>query len=93
MGQSPRSFSREFKEAAVKRMLAGESPSQLSRALTIRRKLLYQWRDRYRRGGSELLRGIGRPPRGSMPIEQLRWGHRYQPWRRRKVSWRSWSGK
>ena len=68
MGQSPRSFSREFKEAAVKRMLAGESPSQLGRELTIRRKLLYEWRDRYRRGGSELLRGKGRPPWGSMSV-------------------------
>jgi|SRR5947209_11928811 len=66
MGQTPRSFNREFKEGIVKRMLGGESPSALSRELTIRRKLLYEWRDQYRRGGAALLRTPGRPPHGSV---------------------------
>jgi len=73
MGQSPRSFSREFKEATVKRMLAGESPSRLSRELTIPRKLLYEWRDRYRQGEIELLRGTGRPPRSSCARDAEGW--------------------
>jgi transposase len=66
MGQTPRVFSREFKGSIVQRMLAGESPSALSRELTIRRKLLYEWRDQYRRGGADLLRTPGRPAHGAV---------------------------
>lgn len=45
-----RRFSREFKLAAVGRMQAGESPSALARELDVRRKLLYQWKDRVEAG-------------------------------------------
>ena len=54
-----RSFSRAFKEAAVKRMAAGENVSTLARELALRRKLLYEWRDALRKG--EPLRSAGRP--------------------------------
>ena len=43
-----RVFSREFKLAAVHRMIAGENVSALSRELKVRRKDLYCWRDRFR---------------------------------------------
>lgn len=56
-----RRFSREFKLAAVGRMQAGESPSALARELDVRRKLLYQWKDRVEAGGPENLRESGRP--------------------------------
>ncbi len=59
--RSPRIFSREFKLAAVRRMLAGENVSALSRELTVLRKDLYVWRKRFRAGGAEALRGRGRP--------------------------------
>ena len=58
---SPRVFSREFKLMVVRRMLAGENVSALSRELKVRRKDLYVWRDRFRSGGPEALRGRGRP--------------------------------
>jgi transposase len=58
---SPRVFSREFKLAVVRRMLAGENVSALARELKVLRKDLYTWRDRFRAGGPEALRGRGRP--------------------------------
>jgi transposase len=58
-----RIFSRAFKLAAVRRMLAGENVSALSRELQVLRKDLYVWRDRFRAGGPEALRGRGRPPK------------------------------
>ena len=44
--QAPRQFSGEFKRQAVERMQAGEGSSALAQELGVRRKLLYQWRDR-----------------------------------------------
>jgi transposase-like protein len=54
-----RVLSLAFKAAAVQRMQAGESPSALARELKVRRKLLYEWRDRVLAG--KPLRGQGRP--------------------------------
>ncbi len=61
-GSRPRQFSREFKLKAVKRLEAGESGSDLSRELSVRRVILYRWRDKFRRGGELALRSKrGRP--------------------------------
>jgi transposase-like protein len=54
-----RVFSPEFKANAVRRMQAGESPSALAREFKLRRKLLYQWRDRVLAG--KPLHTRGRP--------------------------------
>jgi transposase-like protein len=59
-----RRISQEFKVSAVERMLAGENVSALARELKIKRKRLYEWRDRFRTGGPEGLRGPGRPAGG-----------------------------
>jgi transposase-like protein len=56
-----RSFSRQFKLRAVQRMEAGENVSALARELTVKRVILYRWRDAYRLGGVEALRLKGRP--------------------------------
>src|SRR5882724_11456055 len=61
-----RIFSREFKLAAVRRMIAGENVSALSRELKVRRKDLYCWRDRFRSGGPDALRGRGRPRKATV---------------------------
>ena len=58
---SHRVFSREFKLAIIRRMLAGEDVSALARELKVSRKDLYVWRDRFLAGGPEALRGRGRP--------------------------------
>src|ERR1700749_3416314 len=57
----PRLFSREFKLAAVQRMLAGEPARLLSEELKVLRKDLYAWRDLFRAGGAAALRPLGRP--------------------------------
>ena len=56
----PIRFSRAFKLTALRRMEAGENVSVLARELGVSRKSIYQWRDRYRSGGSNALRGRGR---------------------------------
>ena len=60
-----RVFSREFKLSALSRVESGESIAALSRELNVGRKLLYEWRDAFRAGGPEALRGRGRPRTGS----------------------------
>ncbi len=57
-----RRFSREFKLEVVRRMEAGESGTALALELSIKRTILYRWRDAVRHGGAEALRGgPGRP--------------------------------
>jgi transposase-like protein len=65
-------LTRAFKLAALSRMLAGENVSALARELGIKRKLLYQWRARFRAEGPVGLRSRGRPKRDlSEPVEVL----------------------
>jgi transposase-like protein len=66
MSEGPRRFSREFKLAALARMEAGENVSALARELGVRRKYLYQWRERFRSGGAVALRSRGRPTRAEV---------------------------
>jgi len=61
-------MSREFKLAAIQRMLKGENVTALARELGIRRKYLYLWRSRFRAGGAEALRGRGRPPKPASAV-------------------------
>ena len=56
----PSRFSRAFKLEALRRMEAGENVSVLARELGVSRKSIYQWRNRYRSGGSNALRDRGR---------------------------------
>jgi transposase len=56
-----RSFTREFKLAALGRMKEASSIAGLAEELGLERKLLYCWRDKYEAGGAEGLRRAGRP--------------------------------
>jgi transposase len=58
-----RVFSREFKLAAVKRMMAGEAAVALSGEFGVRAADLYKWCTHFRRGGAEALRPACRPTR------------------------------
>src|SRR4029453_8172985 len=102
-GARARVFSREFKEAAVRRIVAGEKVKALAAELHVWPKLLYHWWDRYEGGGRE--RGC-RPPvrrdrrsgptaRGQPKREPAsrsrRAGRRRRPPRRN--AWRSWSAR
>src|SRR5688572_801856 len=63
-----RVFSQAFKLRIVRRMLAGENVSALAREVKVLRKDLYVWRERFRSGGPEALRGPGRPPKALAAI-------------------------
>ena len=60
-GQRFRIFNREFKEAAVRRILAGGKIRVVADDLGLRRQLLYTWLDYYERGGPDALVPRGRP--------------------------------
>jgi transposase-like protein len=87
-----RVFSRAFKLAAVRRMIAGEDVSALSRELRVLRKDLYYWRTRFRAGGPEALRG---KPFATLrafhliarPVEALHYAIRVQAWRCIGLRW------
>ena|SRR5499433_2223186 len=77
--QRPRVFNREFKETAVRRILAGEKVKALAAELQVWPKLLYHWWDRYEWGGLEALVPPGRPPRSAV------WAQRPRPTPSRKA--------
>ena len=60
-GRRFRIFSREFKEAAVRRILAGAKIRTVADDLRIRPQLLYTWLDNYEQGGADALLPRGRP--------------------------------
>ena len=63
MGKKLKSYSAEFKLNAVNRMAQAKTISGLAKELGIRRRFLYEWRDKLEAGGRAALeRGRGRPP-------------------------------
>ena len=59
-----RSFSREFKLGVIERLEAGESGTALALEFSVKRTIIYRWREAWRVGGPEALRGTrGRPPK------------------------------
>jgi transposase len=83
--KAPRVFSREFKEAAVRRILAGEKVKALAGELGLWPKLLYAWRESFEHGGVEALLPPGRPPhsvaraKARLPQRSRRRGKRSPP--------------
>ena len=61
MGEKGRVFALAYKLTVVRRLVAGESVSATAKELGIRRKVLYEWKDRYRKLGEAGLRPVGRP--------------------------------
>src|SRR5580692_12648476 len=55
--QKRRRFSREFKLRVIERLEAGESGTALGLEFSIKRTIIYRWRDQWRQGGTEALRG------------------------------------
>ena len=60
--QPARVFSREFKEAAVQRILAGEKVKALAVQLGVARTQLYNWWEIYERRGPEALPAPAKTP-------------------------------
>lgn len=55
--QERRRFSREFKLRVIERLESGESGTALALELSIKRTIIYRWRDLWRHGGTAALRG------------------------------------
>jgi transposase-like protein len=75
----PSRFSRQFKLEALRRMQAGENVSVLARELGVSRKSIYQWRDRYRLGGSHALRSRGRMTKAEVSAREEKLAAEKQP--------------
>lgn len=67
--KTKRRWTREFKLAAVMRMTDAVSIKALAEELGVRAELLYDWHRRYRSGGADALRAIGRPGANAPPLE------------------------
>jgi transposase len=59
-----RLFSREFKVAAVRRVLGGEAIGKVARDLDIRVSLLWRWKNRVQERGEDHLYEVGAPRGG-----------------------------
>ena len=60
MGLNRRKFTREFKEAAVRRLELGASVAEVSRACEVNANVLHRWRRELREFGAKALVGQGR---------------------------------
>lgn len=69
---SRRRFTKEFKVAAGRRLLAGESGSALARELDVKRAKLYEWAAQLERYGDDAFPGPGRRPGGLPRVERGR---------------------
>lgn len=62
-----RRFTREFKIAAVRRVLEGEAVGAVARDLEIRFRVLWGWKKRVLEKGEEYLHELGRPKQWLRP--------------------------
>jgi transposase len=63
MKKQEESYSADFKQEALDRMASAKTIVGLAKELGIRPRLLYEWRDQFRKGGrAGLERRRGRPP-------------------------------
>ena len=60
MGLSRRKFTREFEEAAVRRLELGASVAEVSRACEVNANVLHRWRRELREFGVKAFTGRGR---------------------------------
>ena len=58
--QTQRSFTPEFKQAAVKRIQSGETASQIARELGLKRNVIQEWYDKYRDPSLDPVRKLGK---------------------------------
>ncbi|MCW5978765.1 MAG: transposase [Bryobacteraceae bacterium] len=60
MGQTRRKFTKEFKEAAVRRLELGASMAEVARACEVDANVLHRWRRELRERGAKAFSGNGR---------------------------------
>ncbi|HKC70489.1 MAG TPA: transposase [Terriglobales bacterium] len=59
MGQSRRSFTKEFKEAAIRRLEMGASLAEVARACEVNPNVLHRWRRELHEHGNRAFSGNG----------------------------------
>ena len=60
MGLNRRKFTREFKEAAVRRLELGASVAEVARACEVNPNVLHRWRREFRQGPGNAFPGFGK---------------------------------
>ena len=65
---SPQRFTRDFKTAAVRRVLGGEQLGTVARRLGLNYELLWRWKKRVVEKGEGHLNEVGRPRGRAQPI-------------------------
>jgi transposase len=60
MGQTRRSFTKEFKEAAIRRLELGASIAEVARACEVNANVLHRWRRELRHHGAQAFTGNGK---------------------------------
>ena len=83
MGFNRRKFTREFKEAAVRRLELGESVAEVARACEANANVLHRWRRELREFGAKAFTGPGRM--APMKIALRRWNERWADRRWRSI--------
>jgi transposase-like protein len=71
MGLARRKFTKEFKLAAIQRLETGASTAEVARAFEVTPKVLYRWRDEFRRGPGNSFPGSGKPRWDETRVAQL----------------------
>lgn len=61
-----------FKRAAIARLAAGESISEVAKDLGINRQRLYEWQEIVREKGLQGLHGLGRPRKSALEVVPVR---------------------
>ena len=83
MGLNRRKFTREFKEAAVRRLELGASVAEVARACEVNANVLHRWRRELREFGAKAFTGLaGIAP---MKIALRRWNERWAGRRWRSI--------
>src|SRR4051794_14450552 len=83
MGLNRRKFTREFKEAAVRRLELGASVAEVSRACEVNPNVLHRWRRELREFGTKAL--PDRAVIALMKIASLRWNEKWASRRWRSI--------
>jgi transposase len=61
MGVSRRTFTRETKIAAVRRLESGSSMAEVARAFEVNPNVVHRWRKEFRQGPGNAFPGLGKP--------------------------------
>lgn len=71
MGQTRRTFTKEFKLAAIRRLEQGVSVGEVARGLEVDANVLHRWRKEFRQGAGNAFPGNGTPRWSEGKIAEL----------------------